>query len=305
MIDPKKKTALLIDSNNILAMCVHTGQHLTSPKTGEPTGGLYGFVRRVRALITHEIEGAQIHEVYAVQDSKPPAFRFELVPAYKNNRGKRTGKADPRRDNFIDAYRHQRKLLPDLISPLGVKVAKAENFEADDLIAGMVRSDLAARYIIVSADKDLRQLIDGKRVRLWQPTQHEWVEQPARGYRLYRAITGDPSDCIPRVPGLGEKRAQEIVDELLAEGVKVTPSSLKDNYKGRYKDKLKGFYKKVAANWQVMDLNRTADDAYKAMKVVAAYKPRLFFEKCREYGFSSIMNNPTSWIEPFKYMREP
>jgi len=300
------KTALLIDSNNILAMCVHTGQHLTSPKTGEPTGGLYGFVRRLRALITHEIEGVQTHAVYAVQDSKPPAFRYELVPEYKGNRGSsRGGKPDPTREKFVNDYRHQRKRLPSLISPLGIKVAKADNFEADDLIAGITRSNVADRYIIVSADKDMRQLIDGKRVRLWQPTQHEWVDQPARGYRLFRALTGDKSDCIPQVPGIGDKRAQEVVDEMLAEGHKVTPTSLKEHYKGRHAAKLKGNYNRVQCNWQVMDLNRTADDAFKAMKVEESYKPRLFFEQCRELGFDSIMSDPVRWIEPFKFMREP
>lgn len=299
------RTALLLDSNNLLAMSVHTGQHLTSPKTGEPTGGLYGIVRKIRSLITHELEGVQIHEVYAVQDSKPPAFRFKLIPGYKGNRrGSDDGKPDPRRDEFLKAYRHQRSLLPGLVRTLGVKVAKAENFEADDLIAGMVRSDIADKYIIVSADKDMRQLIDGKRVRLWQPTHHEWAEQPPRGYRLVRAIMGDPSDCIPRVPQLGDKRAQEIVDEMLAEGLKPLPSALKE-YKGRHVEKLKKHYQQVRKNWEVMDLRRTADDALRAIEIEEGYKPRLFFEQCRELGFASILEDGPNWIRPFKSMREP
>src|SRR5271170_6863309 len=101
-----------------------------------------------------------------------------------------------------------------------------EGLEADDLIAAATARALTEgkRVVIVSADKDLMQLVrdEDQSVLLWDSMRDrvygaEEVRAklgvlPSR-VRDFLALTGDTSDNVPGVPGVGPKTATDLLDQ--------------------------------------------------------------------------------------------
>jgi DNA polymerase I len=102
---------------------------------------------------------------------------------------------------------------------LGVSVACAPGFEADDVMGTIARSAAARSRTsrIVSTDRDLTQLVDawtsvvvpGKVPREVNTVQHvtEIMGVPPDGVTTVKALAGDASDNIPGLPGIGPKTA--------------------------------------------------------------------------------------------------
>lgn len=108
-----------------------------------------------------------------------------------------------------------------LCADLGMHVARIEGLEADDLIASETRAALAegARVSILSQDKDLMQLIEG---RVWQmdPMRNLWFDAAAVRERIgvppariadFLALCGDAGDGVPGVRGVGPATAKAMV----------------------------------------------------------------------------------------------
>lgn len=191
-----------------------------SRSDGFPTNALFIVLRLALKLLREERPG---HAVF-VMDGGGPSFRTERFPAYKAQRQKMPEPLARQIDPIIEG-----------VKLLGLPVLRQPGIEADDFIAS-----LAARYksrrpvVIVGSDKDLRQCLD-KQVLLWDPStkqekivtledfQAEFPAGPAH-WPDFQALTGDSSDNIPGVPGVGPKTAAEIVAqfpslEQLKEGV--------------------------------------------------------------------------------------
>ena len=145
-----------------------------------------------------------------------PTFRHELYPAYKAQRDKMpediAASIDPAR-RFAAAMR-----IPVLSSP---------GFEADDVAGTLAaRADAAGwEAWIVSPDKDMAQLVT-ERVRLVRPShvpgEKDDVYDPARvcaewglsepGQMVdWLGMAGDTADNIPGFPGIGPKKASELL----------------------------------------------------------------------------------------------
>src|SRR5690606_35780179 len=111
-----------------------------------------------------------------------------------------------------------------IVRAYNIPIYQAESVEADDLIAAVVARALAAglRVVIVSADKDLMQLVrdEDNKVILWDSMRDRTygpveVEQkfgvPPSKLRDLLALTGDTSDNIPGVPSVGPKTAADLL----------------------------------------------------------------------------------------------
>jgi 5'-3' exonuclease len=102
---------------------------------------------------------------------------------------------------------------------LPVEILRWENTEADDLIAGLVQANPKMQKRIVSTDRDFMQLI-GPKTSIYAPVKKLIIDEsnfdecarpsgckgrmfPRERYLDYRALTGDPSDTLPGVPGVG------------------------------------------------------------------------------------------------------
>ncbi|MCB9701690.1 MAG: DNA polymerase I [Myxococcales bacterium] len=203
----------LIDANNFLYRAYHALPPLSAPD-GTPVNAVHGFVRMVQAIrkeLTPET-------IVAVFDSPGPSFRAKLYPEYKANR-------PPPPDDLVPQFELVRKAT----DALGIPRIEAPEIEADDLIASYA---LAAQrsgksVVIVSSDKDLMQLVGkksdgGAAIEIYdtmknkvvdpQAVVDKWGVGPALLGDLL-ALTGDSSDNIPGIKGIGPKTAAELLKE--------------------------------------------------------------------------------------------
>ena len=206
-------SVFLIDGSNFMFRAFHALPSMTSP-TGIPVNALHGFVRMIQAL---RKEFAP--EVFvAVFDHAGPTFRNELFPGYKAQR-------PPPPEDLVP----QIPLIRAATTALGLPAIEAKGVEADDIIATytMQAQRDGRRVIIVSSDKDLMQLVDeGDEKRpavLLYDTMKQRLLGPAQVLEKFGvpphqlgdllALTGDSSDNIPGVPGIGPKTAATLLAE--------------------------------------------------------------------------------------------
>lgn len=180
---------------------------LTSP-TGEPTKATYVFTQMLMQLV----EGRKPDYLLMVTDSSDETvFRKEIDPNYKANREKPPEDFKPQADRILQ-----------LVSDANIPIVCKPGFEADDVIASIVRR-YAGEYdfYLVSKDKDLRQLL-GDGVRLYDVQGDRETDADAMfaklGYKPEQAVDvqalmGDNVDNVPGIPGVGEKTAAKLVNK--------------------------------------------------------------------------------------------
>jgi DNA polymerase-1 len=195
--DPEK-TLLLVDGSSYLYRAYHALPELKSPKTGEPTGAIYGVLNMLRKLATDYKAQAWA----AVFDAKGRTFRDDVYPEYKATRS-----AMP------DDLRSQVEPLYQAVRALGWPFLSVEGVEADDVIGTLAEEARKRgwRTVISTGDKDLTQLVDEG--TLWINTMSNEkldVEGVKRKFGVpperivdYLTLIGDQIDNIPGVEGVG------------------------------------------------------------------------------------------------------
>jgi 5'-3' exonuclease len=145
-------------------------------------------------------------------DAAMTSFRNALEPGYKAGRTEAPADLEP-----------QFALCVEVAEVLGVPALSVPDFEADDVIATVAESVLAAgnHVVVVSADKDLAQLVreDGRAV-LCDFARDRSLDADAVRARFgvapaqipdYLALVGDAVDNLPGVPGIGPKTAAQLL----------------------------------------------------------------------------------------------
>ena len=176
-------------------------------KDGKPSGMVSGFASFI-ANLSKEFKSDYI--IFAL-DSKGKTFRSDIDPNYKTNR-----QAPP------PALLQQLPVCIEMIEKMGLYSLGREGYEADDLIASVVKKYGATHKInIVTSDKDLYQLI-GENVKIYSHGKKMLYgrEECLQRYGVYPeqivdflAICGDSADNIPGVRGIGDKGAKKLLDE--------------------------------------------------------------------------------------------
>jgi len=154
-----------------------------------------------------------------------------MFPAYKSERNQHKTEKDRLEKQAIhNAVIHAINQIYDLVPVLPVTAIRKNNTEADDVIAHAVKYHDSDVIQIVSSDKDFLQLVDRstsvfsplRKIEI-TPENFENVQQikaakidiPIREPRLwllFRALSGDDSDSIPGISGVGQVTAAKIVD---------------------------------------------------------------------------------------------
>lgn len=205
---------LLVDGHYHVYRAFHAIPHLTNSR-GEPTNAIFGFTKALRRMV-HDLApdlGA------VIWDEGLPARRTQLQPAYKQQR-----------PPMPEPMRPQLAEIRALVPLLGFKSLAVPDTEADDLLAAYAVAAVAAGHEVVLAtnDKDLFQIV-APNVRVYS-TNKTAVAAPGTGYALLGpaaveakwgvppdaladllALTGDPSDNIPGIEGLGPKGAARLL----------------------------------------------------------------------------------------------
>ena len=216
---------------------------------GLPTGAVRLFCNKVYQFIKDGAADVAPTHLAIIFDKSEVSFRNELYPEYKANRS-----APP--DDLIPQF----PLMRAAVEAFGLTPIEKAGYEADDIIATYARQagDAGAEVVIVSADKDLMQLVN-ERVSMYDPASGEG-RRPGSGKMGVRperrigidevveyfgvtpdrvvdvqALVGDSTDNVPGVPGIGIKTASQLIldfgdlDTLLAEAHTIKQQKRREN----------------------------------------------------------------------------
>ena len=228
-------TLYIVDGSAYIYRAFYAVRHLSNSK-GMPTNALYGFLNMLKKLIEKEDPDylAMIFDRYDEEDEKR-SFRHEMYDDYKANRSR-----------MPDDMRVQVPYFSKLVRAMNIPVVAKSGVEADDVIATMTRKAVEndLKVCIVSADKDLMQLLTDDRIRMIDTMRdkafdRQWVIDrfgvPPEQVRHVMALAGDSSDNVPGVPGIGEKTGGQLIQEfgdletLLANTDKISAKKRREN----------------------------------------------------------------------------
>ncbi len=166
---------------------------------------VYNFLRQFRALV-------ELHSptrVYVAMEGVP-VKRRALLKEYKANRIIDTDD-EKKIAQTADFFRQVDVVRFMLETSFPVSVVWHPFFEADDTIYNLIkRSSSAIPWVVASNDSDFTQLLNEfEHVKVYNPMQKTYVEKPVYDYVHWKALRGDPSDNIPKVPGMSDKKAEK------------------------------------------------------------------------------------------------
>jgi DNA polymerase-1 len=198
---------LAVDGDSFAHRAYHALPKSIRRAEGRPANALVGFTNMLLRL--YEME--QPRAVLVAWDSLAhPTYRHEAFAGYQGGR------------HFDDELLEQLDLLPEVVRALGFVTAKAPGYEADDFLAAAAEH-AEGEVVVASGDRDAFQLARD-RVTILMPVRG--VSQlsrigPAEVRERYGvdpeqvpdfiALRGDPSDKLPGAPGVGPKRAAELL----------------------------------------------------------------------------------------------
>jgi DNA polymerase I len=201
--------ALLVDTYSLFFRAHHALPPMNT-KSGEPTSALYGFC----AALIKELGQRRPRGLAFAVDAPQRTFRHEQLASYKGNR-------DATPAPLVAQFGRLRELL----GAFQVPAFEVPGVEADDVLATLATrlSASGSEVLIMSGDRDLFQTAaEGVSVlflgaRGQTPTIYDAarVEErflvPPERLPAYVALVGDPSDNLPRVPGVGPSTASKWV----------------------------------------------------------------------------------------------
>jgi DNA polymerase I len=182
-----------------------------------PTGAVRLFATKVLQFIRDGAGGFKPTHLAIIFDKTENSFRRDIYPAYKAHR------KDP-----PDELTPQFPLMRATVSAFGMVPIEQGRYEADDIIATYARQarQAGADVLIVSADKDLMQLIEPG-VSMYDPASGDreerrfGVEEVVKYFEGVgpdkvvdvQALAGDSTDNVPGAPGIGLKTAAQLILE--------------------------------------------------------------------------------------------
>ena len=200
---------VLIDGNAMLHRAYHALPPLTTPD-GTLVNAVYGFTSMLIKLF-QDLKPTHIAVAF---DRPEKTFRKELFAGYQAQR--------PELDAGMVS---QFPIVREVVAAFKVPVYDAAGFEADDVLASIAKqASKNTEIVIVTGDRDILQLVDNKRVKVFMPTKglsegklfgEKDVEEKMgvlpRQIPDLKALAGDASDNYPGVGGIGPKTAVDLL----------------------------------------------------------------------------------------------
>ena len=234
-MERKDKTLFLIDGSAYIHRAYHAIRGLSNSK-GLPTNAVFGFSRMLVKLMEE-----QTPEYAAmVFDAKGPTFRHKIYKEYKANR-----------PPMPEDMSVQIPYIKDITAGFNFSVIEMTGYEADDLIGTLayIAEEAGFSVIMVTGDKDFLQLVTVNSI-IWDPMKDMKIDvdvvRETYGIEPHQMIdvmglSGDTSDNIPGVPGIGQKTALSLIqnfgsmEQLYEQVDKITKKKQHENLV-KYKD---------------------------------------------------------------------
>ena len=208
------KKTLLIDGANLMKIGFHGVKDLYSD--GSHLGAIYHFINTIRKFL----EEHNYDKVVVMWDAEnSSSTRKGLYPQYKANR------KNDMNEYKLESYLTQNARIKEYLEEIFVRQVEMIDNEGDDLIAYYCKISTNEDITIFSSDKDLTQLISDK-VSIYSPNSKQYFKQgdmitvnkvqiPHYNVLTCKIMTGDSSDNISGIEGLGEKTLVKLFPDML------------------------------------------------------------------------------------------
>jgi len=200
---------VLVDGHSLAYRAYHALPATLVTSQGELTNAVFGFASMLLNVLRDEEP-----DYVAVAFDVGRTFRHEQFPEYKAHR-----------PSMPDDLRTQMDRIRQVVEAFGIPIFEVEGYEADDVLGTLSRqaAESDVDTLLVTGDTDAFQLIDAhtrvltSRRRFGDTVVYDEAAIEARyGLRPqqlidYKAFTGDQSDNIPGVRGVGDKTATQLI----------------------------------------------------------------------------------------------
>jgi len=197
------------------------------------------------------------------------SYRKEIHPEYKQNRKDKFAEQSEEERIAFEEFFEEFEASLDLLAEEYV-VLRYKGVEADDVAAHLVKEKekYNLEYIwLISSDRDWDLLIQEnvgrfsyvtrKEVRL--DNWHEHYNVTPDEYISLKCLTGDKGDNVPGIPGIGPKRAEQLIKEY-GDAMDIY-NALPISSRYKYIQSLNENAEQLLTNYELMDLITYCDDA--------------------------------------------
>lgn len=211
----ERRLLLAVDAPSLLHRNHHARAHTRlMDRSGRPAWALHGMLRQ----IIEAIESFAPDLVVFGIDDRATSMREEMYPDYKAGR-------PPKDPELVDQLERAGAML----DALGMATVTPSGLEADDVNASAAAWAVANDWncVLVTSDRDsfahisdhtsvLRVINGGINASpLLTPARlHTLYGVAAEHYLDFAALRGDSSDNLPGVPGIGEKTAPVLLEQM-------------------------------------------------------------------------------------------
>lgn len=268
----KQEKFYIIDGNALIHRAWHALPPTMQTKDGRTVNAVYGFT----STLLKVIKDLKPDYLAATFDLAAPTFRHTDYAEYKATRVKQA-----------DELYEQFPLIKDVVRAFNIPIYEIEGFEADDVIATLVRRPEVEQIksIIVTGDMDTLQLVDeNTEVFTMRKGIADTITYNIAGVKEkydgllpnqmvdYKGLCGDASDNIPGVKGIGAKGAIALLKEF---------GTLENVFKNLNSEKIPKRYQALLAAGR-----ESAFMSKKLAQLVSDVPIDFNLEQCRYTGFN-------------------
>jgi len=255
IVNDEPNATLIVDALNLAFRWKHQGR----------SDFRYEYQRTVESLA----KSYDCKRLIIAADWGSSSYRKEIHPEYKQNRKDKFAEQSEEERIAFEEFFEEFEASLDLLAEEYV-VLRYKGVEADDVAAHLVKEKekYNLEYIwLISSDRDWDLLIQEnvgrfsyvtrKEVRL--DNWHEHYNVTPDEYISLKCLTGDKGDNVPGIPGIGPKRAEQLIKEY-GDAMDIY-NALPISSRYKYIQSLNENAEQLLTNYELMDLITYCDDA--------------------------------------------
>jgi 5'-3' exonuclease len=248
-------STLIVDALNLAFRWKHQGR----------TDFRYEYQSTVKSLA----KSYDCRNIIITADWGSSTYRKEISPEYKQNRKDKFAEQSEEERIAFEEFFEEFEAALDVLEE-DYPVLRYRGVEADDVAAHLVKhkDKYNLEYIwLISSDRDWDLLIQEKVGRFSYVTRKEvrldnWNEHyeiAPEEYISLKCLTGDKGDNVPGIPGIGPKRAVQLIRDYGDAMDIYNATPIESRYK--YIQALNENAEQLLVNYELMDLMTYCDDA--------------------------------------------
>lgn len=255
LVNEDANATLVVDALNLAFRWKHQGR----------TDFRYDYQSTVKSLA----KSYDCTRIIITADWGSSTYRKGISPDYKQNRKEKFAEQTEEEriafEEFFEEFEASLELLAE-----EYPILRYKGVEADDIAAHLVKhkNKYDLEYIwLISSDRDWDLLIQENVGRFSYVTRKEvrldnWKEHydiDPEEYISLKCLTGDKGDNVPGIPGIGPKRAVQLIEQYGTAFDIYNVCPIESRYK--YIQSLNENAEQLLVNYELMDLMTFCDDA--------------------------------------------